>query len=120
MNLVILKGHCGQDPKITNFQDGGKVANFSLATTERGFKTKDGKEIPDVTTWHNIVVKKSGLAKVCEDCVKKGTPLLVAGKITNRSYEDNNGQTRYITEILIDELELLGNKPAEKESDKPF
>lgn len=120
MNLVILKGYCGQDPKITNFQDGGKVANFSLATMERGFKTKDGREIPDVTTWHNIVVKKSGLAKVCEQYVKKGTPLLVTGKITSRSYEDNNGQTRIITEILVDELELLGNKPAEKESDKPF
>lgn len=120
MNLAILKGHCGQDPKITNFQDGGKVANFSLATTERGFKTKDGKEIPDVTTWHNIVVKKTGLAKVCEQYVKKGTPLLVTGKITNRSYEDNNGQSRYITEILVDELELLGNKPTEKEPDKPF
>ena len=120
MNLAILKGHVGQDPKITNFQDGGKVANFSLATTERGFKTKDGKEIPDVTTWHNIVVKKTGLAKVCEQYVKKGTPLLVTGKITTRSYEDNNGQTRIITEILVDELELLGNKPTEKEPDKPF
>lgn len=120
MNLAILKGNVGQDPKITNFNDGGKVANFSLATTERGFTTKDGKEIPDVTTWHNIVVKKTGLAKVCEEYVKKGTPLLVTGKITNRSYEDNNGQTRTITEILIDELELLGNKPAEKEPDRPF
>lgn len=120
MNLAILKGHCGQDPKITNFQDGGKVANFSLATTERGFTTKDGREVKEQTFWHNIVVKKTGLAKVCEDYVKKGTPLLVTGKITNRSYEDNNGQTRIITEILVDELELLGNKPAEKEPDRPF
>jgi len=121
MNLVILKGHCGQDPKITEFKDGGKVANFSLATTERGFKTKDGKEIPDKTDWFNIVVKKTGLAKVCEQYVKKGTPLLVTGKITNRSYEDNGGQSRYITEIVIDELELLGNGNKEsKQDDRPF
>lgn len=121
MNLVILKGHCGQDPKITNFSDGGKVANFSLATTERGFKTKDGKDIPDVTTWHNIVIKKTGLAKFCEEKVKKGTAMFVTGKITNRSYEDNGGQTRYITEIVVDELELLGNGNKEsKQDDKPF
>lgn len=119
MNLVVLKGNVGQDPKIKEFEN-GKIANFSLAVTERGYKTKDGKEIPDRTDWINCVVKKSGLAKVCEEYVKKGTPLLVTGKITTRSYEDNNGQSRYITEILVDELELLGNKPAEKESDKPF
>ena len=120
MNLAILKGYVGQDPKITEFKDGGKVASFTLATSERGFTTKDGREVKEQTFWHNIVVKKTGLAKVCEQYVKKGTPLLVTGKITNRSYEDNNGQSRYITEILVDELELLGNKPTEKEPDKPF
>ena len=120
MNLAILKGNVGQDPKITEFKDGGKVASFTLATSERGFTTKDGREVKEQTFWHNIVVKKTGLAKVCEQYVKKGTPLLVTGKITNRSYEDSNGQTRIITEILVDELELLGSKPAEKESDRPF
>lgn len=111
---MVLSGRVGQDPKITNFQDGGKVANFSLATTERGFTTKDGREVKEQTFWHNIVVKKTGLAKVCEDYVKKGTPLLVTGKITNRSYEDNNGQTRIITEIQVDELELLGKNEREQ------
>lgn len=108
MNKVFLRGNVGQDPKITDFENGGKVAQFSLATTERGFKTQDGKEIPDKTTWHNIVVKRTGLAGVCEKCVKKGTPLLVVGKIENREYQDNNGQTRYVTEINVEELELLG------------
>ena len=120
MNVAILKGNVGQDPKIQEFKDGGKVASFTLATSERGFTTKDGREVKEQTFWHNIVVKKTGLAKVCEQYVKKGTPLLVTGKITTRSYEDNNGQTRIITEILVDELELLGNKPAAKEPDKPF
>ena len=112
MNFVVLKGNVGQDPKITNFQDGGKVAQFSLATTERGYKTKDGREIQPQTTWHNIVVKRSGLAGVCEQYVKKGTPLLIVGKIQTRDYTDNSGTKRYVTEIVVDEMELLGgNKP---------
>lgn len=114
MNKVFLKGNVGQDPKITNFQDGGKVAQFTLATTERGFKTADGREIPDETQWHNIVVKRTGLAGVCEQFVKKGTPLLIVGKIQTRSYQDNAGQTRYVTEIVVEEMELLGAKKPEQ------
>lgn len=108
MNIVILRGNVGQDPKITTFKDGGKVAQFSLATTERGYKTKEGKEIPDVTDWHNIVVKRTGMADVCEKYVKKGSPLLIKGKIRTREYEDNGGQTRYVTEIIVEDMELLG------------
>ena len=111
MNLVILQGNVGQDPKITNFEKGGKVAQFTLATTERGFTTKDGKEIPEETTWHNIVVRATGLAEVCEKFVKKGKPLLVSGKIKTRSYIDNAGQTRYVTEIYVEDMTLLGKKP---------
>ena len=114
MNKCILKGNVGQDPKITTFQDGGKVAQFTLATTERGFTPRDGKQIPDVTTWHNIVVKQSGLAGVCEQFVKKGTPLLIVGKIQTRQYQDNAGQTRYVTEIVVEEMELLGAKKPEQ------
>lgn len=111
MNKVFLKGNVGQDPRITNFENGGKVAQFTLATTERGFKTRDGKEIPDVTDWHNIVVKQTGLAGVCEQYVKKGTSLLIVGKIRTRDYRDESGNIRYITEIIVEEMELLGKKP---------
>lgn len=114
MNKVILKGNVGQDPRITNFENGGKVAQFSLATTERGFKTKDGKEIPEMTDWHNIVVKHPGLVGVVQDYVKKGSPLLVSGKICTRKYQDNAGQTRYVTEIIVEEMELLGAKKPEQ------
>ena len=114
MNKVFLKGNVGQDPKITTFQDGGKVAQFTLATTERGFTTRDGKQIPDVTDWHNIVVKRTGFAGVCEQFVKKGTPLLIEGKIQTRTYQDNAGQTRYVTEIVVEEMELLGAKKPEQ------
>ena len=110
MNLVVLKGNVGQDPTITNFQNGGKVAQFTMATTERGFTTRDGKEIPDETTWHNVVVRKSGLAGICEQYVKKGTPLLITGKIKTRQYTDQSGQNRYITEVIADDFELLGQK----------
>ena len=71
MNKIFLKGNVGQDPTITDFQNGGKVAQFTLATTERGFTTRDGKQIPDVTDWHNIVVKQTGLAGVCQQYVKR-------------------------------------------------
>ena len=113
MNKCFLKGHVGQDPRITDFQNGGRVAQFTLATTERGFTTKDGREIPEETTWHNIVVKNSGLAGICQQYVKKGTPLLIEGKIKTRQYQDNSGQTRYVTEIIVDEMELLGSKKPE-------
>ena len=114
MNKVILKGNVGQDPRITIFDNGGKVAQFTLATTDRGFTTRDGKQIPDVTDWHNIVVKQTGLAGVCEKHVKKGTPLLIVGKIRTRDYRDETGNTRYITEIIVDEMELLGGKKPEQ------
>jgi single-strand DNA-binding protein len=79
-----------------------------MATTERGSTTKEGKEIPERTQWHNCVVKRTGMAGIVEQYVKKGTPLLVKGKIETRDYEDNAGQKRYITEIIVEEMELLG------------
>ena len=119
MNKVFLKGNVGQDPRITNFENGGKVAQFTLATTERGFKTRDGKDIPEQTFWHNIVVKQTGLSGVCEQYVKKGTPLLIVGKIQNREWADQSGAKHYITEIVVDEMELLGKKPEQAPAPAP-
>lgn len=113
MNIVILRGNVGGDPRITTFENGGKVAQFTFATTERGFTAQDGREIPDKTTWHNIVVKRTGLSGVCEQFVKKGMPLLLKGKIETREWQDQAGQSRYITEIIVDEMELLGSKKRE-------
>lgn len=118
MNRVYLKGNVGGDPIITHFDGGGCVAQFSLATTERGYTTKDGKEIPDITDWHNIVVKKSGLAGVVEAFVRKGSPLLIEGKIRTRTYQ-KDGVEKYVTEILVDELELLGNKEKREAAPAP-
>lgn len=114
MNLVILQGNVGEDPRIKDFDNGGKVAQFSLATTEKGYKTQDGRDIPDETVWHNIVVKRSGLAGVCQQYVKKGSPLLIRGKISNRQYTDTQGVVRYITEVIVEDLTLLAKREREQ------
>ena len=123
VNRVILLGNVGKDPEVKEFSDGGKVANFSLATTERAFKLQNGTEIPEKTEWHNLTVK-GGLAKVAEQYVKKGTKLYVEGKIRTRSYE-TNGEKRYITEIHVSEFEMLGGNqssevPAAPIEEMPF
>lgn len=120
MNKCILKGNVGQDPRITQFEGGGKVAQFTLATTKRGYTTREGREIPDETQWHNIVVRRTGLAGVCEQFVKKGTPLLIVGEIQTRQYQDNAGQTRYVTEINVEEMELLGSKREQAPAPDPY
>ncbi len=110
VNKVILVGNVGKDPEVRYFDNDQAVANFTLATTERGFKTRDGQEIPDRTEWHNIVAWR-GLAKIAESYIKKGTQIYVEGKIRTRSYDDPNGVKKYVTEIYAESIQLLGRKP---------
>ena len=116
VNKCILLGRVGKDPEIKQF-DGGNKASFSLATTERGYTTKAGVTIEETTTWHNIVCWK-GLATIVERFVKKGDLIYLEGKITTRSWDSDNGK-KYITEIVADNIELLGNKGERPEND-PF
>ena len=109
VNKVILLGNVGKDPEIKYFDNDRAVANFSLATTERGFRAANGTEVPERTEWHNISCW-GGLAKVVEQYVKKGDPLYIEGKIRSRSYDDKNGIKRYMTEINVDNLEMLGKR----------
>ena len=109
VNKVTLLGHTGKAPDFKEFDNGGCVATFSLATTKRGFTTKDGRQIPERTEWHNIVLQ-NGLAKVANQYVKKGDKLYIEGKIRTRSYEDNNGVKRYITEVYGFNMEMLSPK----------
>lgn len=111
VNKVILLGNVGQDPGVRSLDNGIKVANFTLATTERGYTLKNGTQVPDKTEWHNIVVWR-GLAEVVEKYVKKGDKLYLEGKIKTRSYDDKQGVKRYVTEIYVDNLELLTPKAA--------
>ncbi|MFT3995428.1 MAG: single-stranded DNA-binding protein [Dysgonomonas sp.] len=109
VNKVILIGNVGKDPDIKYFDNGSVVANFTLATTERGYTAANGTQIPDRTEWHNIVCWR-GLAKVAEQFVRRGTQVYIEGKIRSRTYDDANGQKRYVSEIYADNLELLGRK----------
>ena len=112
VNKVILVGNVGKDPDVKYFDNGSAVANFTLATTERGYTAANGTQIPDRTEWHNIVCWR-GLAKVAEQFVKKGTQVYIEGKIRSRTYDDANGVKRYINEIYADNLELLGSRRRE-------
>ena len=113
VNKIILLGRVGKDPEIKQF-DGGNKASFSLATTERGYTTKAGVTIEETTTWHNIVCWK-GLSTIVERFVKKGDLIYLEGKITTRSWDSDNGK-KYITEIVADNIELLGGKSETKET----
>ena len=110
VNKVILVGNVGRDPEVRYVDQNTPVANFTLATTERGYTAQSGAVVPERTEWHNIVVWR-GLAKVVENYVRKGTSLYIEGKIRTRNWTDQNGATRYITEIYVDNMELLGKRP---------
>jgi single-strand DNA-binding protein len=106
-NKVQLIGRLGQEPEIVTFKDGNKMAKFSMATDD-SYKDKDGNKV-ERSYWHNIVIT-GGLVKVVEGYVKKGQEIAVEGKLTNRSYDTKEGEKRYVTEILVNELLLLGGK----------
>lgn len=109
VNKVILIGNVGKDPEVRYLEGGVAVASFTLATTERGYKTQSGVQIPDRTEWHNIIAWR-GLAEIVEKYVRKGSPLYIEGKIRSRSWDDQNGIKRYVTEIYADNIELLGRR----------
>ena len=107
VNRVILLCNLGKDPEVRTLENGTKVASFSAATTE-SYKDKQGEKVSN-TTWHNIVVWR-GLAEVAEKYLKKGSQIYLEGKITNRSWEDKEGNKRYATEIVADTFTMLGEK----------
>ena len=113
LNKVILIGNVGKDPDVRYFDSGSAIANFPLATSERGYTLANGTVIPERTEWHNIVVRKD-LVSFVEKWVKKGSGLYVEGKIRTRSYDDQTGNKRYITEIHADRVEFYstGSRPA--------
>lgn len=110
VNKVILIGNVGKEPEVRYLEGGVAVASFPLATTERGYKTQAGVQVPERTEWHNVIAWR-GLAEIVEKYVHKGTPLYIEGKIRTRSWDDQNGVKRYTTEIYADNIELLGRRP---------
>lgn len=111
VNRVILVGNVGQDPRVKYFDTGSAVATFPLATTDRGYTLANGTQIPERTEWHNIVASNR-LAEIVDKYVHKGDKLYLEGKIRTRSYSDQSGAMRYITEIYVDNMEMLSPKGA--------
>ncbi len=114
LNKAILIGNIGQDPEVRSTSGGGRVANFSLATSRQW--TAQGGDKQEKTEWHRIVAWNSsrgtgtGLADIVEKYCKKGDKLYVEGRIEYRSWQDKDGQTRYTTEVIANEIIMLGGK----------
>jgi single-strand DNA-binding protein len=100
INKVTLLGNVGKDPDIRSFQNGGKVAHFSLATTER-WKDKTTGEPKAETEWHNITVKNDKLVGIVEKYVKKGSKLYLEGKLETRKFTTKEGVDKYTTEVVL-------------------
>lgn len=114
INKAILVGNVGKDPEVRYLDKNVAVANFTMATTERGYTMQNGTQVPDRTEWHNIVAWR-GLAELAEKYIRKGTQLYVEGKIQTRSWE-KEGVKRYTTEIYAETIQLLGKRPESTDS----
>ena len=104
-NRVQLIGHVGNDPEIKSFEGGKKLANLSLATNE-SYKNDKGEKVEE-TQWHKLVAWGK-TAEIIEKYVTKGKEIAIEGKLTHKSYDDKNGEKRYITEVVVDDVLLLG------------
>ncbi len=114
VNKVILVGNVGKDPEVRHLDSGVAVANFPLATSE-SYTAKNGDKVT-TTEWHNIVLWR-GLADVAEKYVTKGRQLYIEGRIRTRSYDDKDGNKRYITEIYGDVMQMLGTRDSNQSGD---
>ena len=110
MNKVMLIGNVGQEPDVRYFEQDQAVAQVRLATTERGYTLQNGTQVPEHTDWHTLVFYRQ-LAKVVERYVHKGDKLYVEGRLRYRVYDTQKGERRYVTEIYVDNMEMLSPKP---------
>lgn len=114
VNKVILLGNLGKDPEIKTFQNGGKIANFSIATSE-SWKDRQTGEKKERTEWHNITVQGDGLVGVVDRFLKKGSKVYIEGQLRTRKWQDRDGNDRYTTEVVIagmgGTLTMLDSKP---------
>lgn len=113
INKVILVGNLGKDPEVKYLEGGVAIAKFPLATTET-IKDKSGNK-QEQTEWHNIVLWR-GLAEIAEKYLRKGQTVYIEGKIRSRSYDDKDGNKRYITEIVGETMQMIGKKPESSDS----
>ena len=113
INKVIIVGNLGKDPEVRTFNNGGKVCNFSVATSE-SWKDKNSGERKEKTEWHNVAIFSEGLAGVAEKYLRKGSKVYVEGKLQTRKWQDQSGNDRYSTEIVLQgfdaKLEMLDSR----------
>ena len=121
VNKVILLGNLGRDPEIRSMQSGSKMATFSIATSKR-WKDKNTQEQKDKTSWHNIVVFGDGLVDIIEKYVKKGSKIYIEGELQTRKWQDQDGNDRYTTEVVLQgynsNLTLLDSRNTNKSIDE--
>ena len=106
-NRVQLIGNVGNDPEVKTFEAGKKVANLTIATND-SYRNEKGEKV-EQTEWHRVVAWGK-TAEIIEKHVTKGKEVAIDGKLTHRSYDDKNGEKRYITEVVVSEITLLGSK----------
>lgn len=115
LNRVQLIGSLGADPEVRTFQNGGKVCNLRIATSEQ-WKDRNTGEKKDRTEWHSISIFSDGLIGVCEQYLRKGSKVFIEGKLQTRKWQDRNGNDRYTTEIVIQgyggQMIMLSGKPS--------
>ena len=119
LNKVLLIGNVGKDPEIRHLQGGASVATITLATNER-YKDRSG-ETREMTEWHTVIAWRQ-LADLAENYIRKGSQIYVEGRIRSRSWDDQNGQKRYVTEIQADSIQLLGRRsdnPSNQQGPRP-
>jgi single-strand DNA-binding protein len=114
LNKVMLIGNLGKDPEIKTFEGGNSLARFPIATSE-SYNNRAGEKVTQ-TEWHTVVLR-TGLAGVAEKYLKKGDQVFIEGKIKTRSWEDQQGERKYVTEIHGDNMTMLGSPKQEQNTD---
>jgi single-strand DNA-binding protein len=113
VNKVILIGNLGRDPEVRSFQNGGKVVNLRIATSET-WRDKQSGERKERTEWHSVAIFNEGIAKIAEQYLKKGSTVYIEGSLETRKWQDQSGQDKYTTEIVLrpynGNLTLLGGR----------
>jgi single-strand DNA-binding protein len=125
VNKVIIVGNLGRDPEIRTFQNGGKVCNLRIATSEN-WKDRETGERKERTEWHSVAIFSEPIARIAEQCLRKGSKVYIEGQLETRKWQDQSGQDRYSTEVVLrpyrGKLTLLEGKPdgsGYRENDAP-
>ena len=123
VNKVIIMGNLGKDPEIRNFPNGGRVCNFSVATSE-SWRDKNSGEKQERTQWHNISILSEPLVNIAERFLKKGSKVYLEGQLETRKWQDNSGSDRYSTEIVLrpykGEITLIDNRADSNMTNEPI